>query len=93
LLAPAHSTEKTSVVLPERAEAGDEQPAAATDTQPSKAGHGRNAAAAFNGGHKEAVRHATLMSGDRCPDCEKGKVYVQKQHRAMPVNGLLKEQD
>jgi len=51
-------------------------------TQPAP-GHGRNGAEAYAGAEKVKVRHATLKSGDRCPKCEKGKVY------AMATPGVL----
>ena len=38
-------------------------------------GHGRNGATAYTGAKKIEVSHADLKSGDRCPACEKGKVY------------------
>jgi transposase len=38
-------------------------------------GHGRNPAAAYEGGEKVHIDHPTLQAGDRCPGCEKGKVY------------------
>ncbi len=82
LLAPVRNTEKTSAVLPELVEGGGQQPATA-DTQPAKPGHGRNAAATFSGARKVVVQHAELKSGDRCPDCEKGKVYVQKEPKPL----------
>ena len=69
------NTEKTSAVLPPDAapagkpEAGESAPA----------GHGRNGAAAFTGANKVAVAHATLHSGDLCPECRRGKVYRQKE--------------
>jgi len=74
-LLPKRNTEKTSAVLPPDAtpagkpEAGESAPA----------GHGRNGAAAFTGANKVAVAHATLHSGDRCPECREGKVYRQKE--------------
>lgn len=37
-------------------------------------GHGRNGADAYAGSTKVTVSHA-LKAGDRCPGCEKGKVY------------------
>jgi hypothetical protein len=37
------------------------------------AGHGRNGAAAFSGANKVTVAHATLHSGDLCPECLRGK--------------------
>ena len=42
-------------------------------------GHGRNAAAAYQGAKKVAVPHAQLQHKDRCPDCEKGKLYLQPE--------------
>jgi transposase len=38
-------------------------------------GHGRNGAEAYRGATKIEVKHNSLRSGDRCPQCEKGKVY------------------
>ena len=29
------------------------------------------------------MRHAKLTSGDICPECEKGKVYTQKEPKAL----------
>jgi len=69
------STEKTSSVLPHNAVPVDKP-----DTGGSvPAGHGRNGAAAFAGANKVAVAHATLHSGDQCPECHRGKVYRQKE--------------
>lgn len=81
LLVPVLNSEKTSAVLQELAEAVE--PTADTKTQQAKRGHGRNAAAAFNGARKVAVQHTELKSGDRCPDCERGKVYVQKEPKPL----------
>ena len=69
------STEKTRVVLPPgwgpagKPEAGASAPV----------GHGRNGTAAFTGANRVAVAHATLHSGDQCPECRQGKVYRQKE--------------
>jgi transposase len=71
------NTEKTSAVLEPKA------PPAAVDTQqPEKqaaAGHGRNGADAFTGADRIAIAHATLQSGDPCPECHEGRVYRQKE--------------
>src|SRR5271154_6594245 len=71
------NTEKTSAVLEPKA------PPAAVDTpEPEKqapAGHGRNGAVAFTGANRVAVAHATLHSGDLCPECREGRVYRQKE--------------
>jgi transposase len=47
------------------------------DKAPSP-GHGRNGAAAYGGACKVQIRHTGLTSGDQCPDCERGKVYPQR---------------
>ncbi len=70
------NTEKTSVVLEPKA-----PPAPVGTQQPEEqaAGHGRNGASAFTGANRVAVAHATLHSGDLCPECREGKVYRQKE--------------
>jgi transposase len=69
------NTEKTSAVLPP-----DAAPAGKPETgESAPCGHGRNGAAAFTGATKVTVAHATLHSGDLCPDCRRGKVYSQKE--------------
>ena len=61
------STEKTSAVL--------NTPAAPASTEePPKdisatTGHGRNSATAFPGANRVRIAHATLHSGDPCPEC------------------------
>ncbi len=68
------NTEKISAVLPTDAPADKLDP-----SKPAPDGHGRNGAAAFTGAHRVAVAHATLHSGDRCPECCRGKVYRQTE--------------
>ncbi len=48
------------------ADAGSKKPAA---------GHGRNGATAYAGAPRVEVPHARLHRGDRCPECQRGKVY------------------
>ena len=62
------NTEKTSAVLPDAAQAGKPETG-----ESAPAGHGRNGAAAFTGANKVAVAHATLHSGDLCPECRRGR--------------------
>ncbi len=75
------STEKTQQVL-ERAglEAGEKKHPASADHAPksSTPGHGRNGATAYSGAPRVEVPHASLKAGDRCPDCQRGKVYAQR---------------
>ena len=71
------STEKTSAVLDTSAAAAPAQDSH-TDEAVS-AGHGRNSAAAFTGAKRVAIAHATLHSGDPCPECREGRVYREKE--------------
>lgn len=82
LLFPA-STEKTRNVLPN---AGTEAAAAGPPQQEQKKkkpGHGRNAAAAYEGARRVQAAHPTLQTGDPCPACEKGKLYTQQEAKVL----------
>jgi transposase len=68
------STEKTSAVLPSDVTAGQSE-----TSESAAGGHGRNGAAVFSGANRIAIAHATLHSGDQCPECHRGKVYCQKE--------------
>ena len=73
------STEKTSQVFGATpAGAGQGASPAGTDAaaKPKAPGHGRNAAAAYSGAEKVKVPHPALEGGNRCPECQKGKVYA-----------------
>jgi transposase len=83
MLVRPRSTEKTSAVLgkPEGSEAG-----AGTEPEtdvPPPPGHGRNGAEAFVSSRKIAIAHPNLKHGDRCPECEKGNVYRQKEPKVL----------
>ncbi len=78
------STEKTRNVLKgnhvtqSTTEGGESASLATPDgekTGKKTKGHGRNGAQAYHGATKIEVKHNSLKSGDRCPQCEKGKVY------------------
>lgn len=79
LLKPA-TTEKTRVVL-DRAGIKPETGGARKPSTENKQrkGHGRNPASAFVGAPKVEVKHPTLQTGARCPECGKGKVYPLKE--------------
>ncbi len=68
------TTEKTSAVLPQ--DAAPDKPETGKSTPAS---HGRHSAAAFSGAARVASTHATLHSGDLCPECHRGKVYRLKE--------------
>ena len=76
-LSSNRSTEKTRAVLEQSEASAPTRRRRPAESHP--AGHGRHSAAAFTGAAKVAVSHATLKSGDTCPECLRGKVYQQKQ--------------
>ena len=79
-LAKPRSTEKSSTVLAKK----DEPSAPQDETSKGKPnGHGRNGADAFESARKVEVKHQQLKSGDSCPECPKGKVYVQKEPKPL----------
>ena len=77
-------TEKTSDVLKGR---GDTEQDGEKSSEKPKAkkqrGHGRNGADAYEGAEKIGLSHSSLKSGDPCPKCEKGKVYVLRDPRKL----------
>jgi transposase len=81
---PWRTTEKTAAVLGTSQTTGPvAEPASAASEQSATAGHGRNAAAAFQGAPKVAMSHPELKPGDRCPECGAGKVYRQKESKTL----------
>jgi hypothetical protein len=72
------STEKTKQVLKQAGlEVGEKKhkPVGKRTAGTKPPGHGRNGASAYQGAQRIQVQHASLSAGDRCPDCERGKVY------------------
>ena len=87
-LAKPRSTEKNSAVLRKKDESGaqPETGSSANSDQPSDGkpgGHGRNGADAFESARKVETKHQQLQSGDSCPECPNGKVYVQKEPKTL----------
>jgi transposase len=83
MLVRPRNTEKTSAVLgtSEGSEAGAGTELESNASPPP--GHGRNGAAAFVSSRKIAIAHPNLKHGDRCPECEKGNVYGQKEPKVL----------
>ncbi|MCP4305423.1 MAG: transposase, partial [bacterium] len=70
-------TEKTSTVLKESQGNDEEERGEKPEKKKRKPkGHGRNGADAYEGAEKIKVPHASLKSGDYCPECKKGKLSV-----------------
>lgn len=105
-------TEKTSRIFPDRKaegggaptdagadQAGAAEPESTQDTaKPKKPGHGRNGSAAYKGADKVAVPHESLVKGQCCPECQKGKVYPLREPKTIvrvtgmaPLNATLYE--
>lgn len=85
-------TEKTDEVLgvEERAEEAAESSSEVAGSEEElgerendKKGHGRNGAEKYEGAERISVHHDTLKAGDRCPECEKGKVYRLKTPKTL----------
>src|SRR5690606_31662502 len=84
-------TEKTDRVL------GEDEDGAAADAAPEakrkkgepnkRKGHGRNGADDYPRAERIAVAHGALAAGDPCPepDCEGGKLYLQRHEPAVLV--------
>ena len=52
-------------------------------------GHGRNGAKDYTGAEKKKISHERLKAKDNCPECLKGKLYVQKEPAVMVrVSGM-----
>ena len=84
------STEKTREILKKLGIDVNSGSAVAPDTAvPAKAeaekkpGHGRNGADEYQGAQKVEIHHERMKSGDRCPDCYKGKVYEQQEPKRL----------
>jgi transposase len=61
-------TEKAEKVLPDF-------PKKPTKEKSTPRGHGRNGALSYTGAKRVAVYHGALKKGDRCPECQRGKLY------------------
>lgn len=75
------STEKTEKVLKQAGIETDEKkhtPPGEHTPKRKAPGHGRNGAAVYRGARKVEVPHGSLKPGDQCPDCQRGKVYPQR---------------
>jgi len=103
LLSPAEaSTEKTCQVLKKAGIAtqkkNPEPPSSQASEKRSRPGHGRHGADAYGGAKQVQIPHPSLHSGDRCPGCGKGKVYVLEEPGVLvrlvgqaPITGTVYE--
>ena len=82
MLVGSRNTEKTKAVL-EESEGSKPGAGTQSDAEAPPPGHGRNGAEAFGSAHKVEIAHQKLTHGDRCPECEKGNVYGQKEPKVL----------
>lgn len=89
LLLGTPGTEKTRDVLAHAGVEATPTPPSDADQSPAPdhspparrraRGHGRHGADAYAGAHRVRVAHPQLTAGDRCPECQKGKIYRQHE--------------
>lgn len=78
-----HKTEKTSKVLQKgEREPSEDRDESKSDREKAK-GHGRNGAKAYTGAKRVQVSHDSLHQGAPCPDCDRGKVYLQSEPKVL----------
>ena len=82
-LVRGRNTEKTNAVLGDQNSHAPVEEESAETNENKPAGHGRNGASAYRGAEKVEVAHQSLHSGHRCPECERGNVYEQKEPKAL----------
>jgi transposase len=69
-------TEKAKTVLAKIGSSGKGTETSAKAGEKPR-GHGRNGSSAYTGAERIPVSHPTMKTGDKCPGCERGKVYPQ----------------
>jgi transposase len=82
-LTRTRTTEKTRAVVAPPQLAGHTNTAPDHSERRTSKGHGRNSADAYTGARKVVIRHAHLTSGDACPECDRGRVYTQRQPKTL----------
>jgi transposase len=73
-LAPWRTSERSAGLL----DAPPGGPSIPGQKRPPTPGHGRNGAKAFAGAERVQVPNQEVQPGCQCPECPKGKVYLQK---------------
>jgi transposase len=69
------------------AESVPDLPVSVPVPRPPQSGHGRNAAHDYSGAPIVQCDHPDLESGDRCPQCDKGRVYDSPPRSIVKVVG------
>lgn len=76
------TTEKTRAVVRQPSLAEDAG-TAANKQLTNRKGHGRIRSRDYTGAERVIIRHAELKAGDACPECARGKVYAQRDPKAL----------
>jgi hypothetical protein len=77
------TTEKTRTVVAQPQLAESPNPTSDQSERRTRKGHGRNSAGAYTGARKVVLRHSNLVCGDACPECDRGRVYTQRQPKTL----------
>src|SRR5215471_2607056 len=77
------TTEKTRIVVAQPQLAESPNPTSDQSERRTRKGHGRNSAGAYTGARKVVLRHSNLVCGDACPECDRGRVYTQRQPKTL----------
>lgn len=75
-------TEKSSKVLDrdsDKKRSVKEPPSEPSPDKSKAKGHGKNGVEKYTGATHISIAHQTLKTGDPCPECPKGKVYIEKK--------------
>jgi hypothetical protein len=77
------NNEKANAVLGDEGSHASVEEKSSEGNENKPVGHGRDGAGAYRGAEKVEVSHQSLHSGNRCPECERGNVYEQKEPKAL----------
>ena len=77
-------TEKTRKVLKQKTE---KQTTKSDEPEKKPKGHGRNGSDAYTGADRICIACLTVSKGDRCPDCQKGKLYRYDPSEIVCISG------
>jgi hypothetical protein len=82
LSSKTRTTEKTRAVVTQPSLTNGAGTAADKSASTRK-GHGRIRSGDYTGAEKVIIQHAELKTGDACPECARGKVYVQREPKVL----------
>jgi transposase len=82
-LTPTRTTEKTRTVTPQTQLAQTPSTTPEPRESSTSKGHGRNGASEYTGARRVVIGQPDLACGDACPECARGKVYLQREPKTL----------